>query len=96
MKFQRISKDQAENIIVNGKGGAFSQINLVDKLTTIYHRIYKDKYYDIAEMIYNDEEDNEVPVFYIFDKEEVKQLLGTDPEKQIKEDLENERKSKMS
>lgn len=90
MKFQRIDKEKAQDIIVNGKGNAFSQIKLVDKLTTIYHRLYNDKYYDIAEMIYTDGNDNEIFVFYIFDKEEVKQLLGKNPEEIIRDDLKKE------
>ena len=90
MKFQRVSKEKAQDIIVNGKGNAFSQVNLIDKLTTIYHRLYDNKYYDIAEMIYSNENDNEISVFYILDKEEVKQLLGKDPEEIIRDDLKKE------
>ena len=39
MKLKRIHNDQAENIIVNGLGRGFSQVKLVGRLVTIYHRI---------------------------------------------------------
>lgn len=91
MKLKRIHNDQAENIIVNGSGRGFSQVKLVGRLVTIYHRIFNDKYYDIAEIpYYDDVNKKEIQIFYEFDKEEVKQLLGKDPEEIIRNDLKKE------
>lgn len=91
MKYERISQEKAEKIIVYGKGNAFSIVNLAGTNYTIYHRIYEDKYYDIAEMnIYDDVNELDMSVFYIFDPDEVKLILGTDPKKILLQDLRNE------
>lgn len=88
MKFKRITQEQAETIIVYGKGDGFSIVNLADKDYTIYHRIYNNKYYDVAEADYSDYSKGDgLKVFYLFDPEEVKQILGVDPRKVIEEDL---------
>jgi len=88
MKFKRISQEQAETIIVYGKGSGFSIVNIGDKEYTIYHRIYRNKYYDVAEADYSNYADgNVLQIFYLFDPEEVKQILGVDPRKVIEEDL---------
>ena len=85
MKFKRISQEQAEQIIVYGKGAGFSIIKIIDQNYTIYHRVYDDKYYDIAQLsIYDNVNDQTIDVFYMFDPDGVKAILGVDPEIEIR------------
>lgn len=91
MKFERISQERAEKIIVYGKGAGFSVVKIADTNYTIYHRVFEDKFYNVAQMsIYDDENDNTIYVFYIFDNEDVKTILGVDPEKDIRADIAKE------
>lgn len=91
MKFERISQERAEKIIVYGKGAGFSIVKLADTNYTIYHRVFDDKFYNIAQMsIYDEANDETVYVFYIFDNEDVKAILGVDPEEDIRKDIAKE------
>ncbi len=91
MKFKRISQEQAEQIIVYGKGAGFSIIKIIDQNYTIYHRVYDDKYYDIAQLsIYDNVNDQTIDVFYIFDHDDVKTILGVDPEIEIRKAIAEE------
>ena len=91
MKFKRISQEKAEQIIVYGKGAGFSIIKLIDQNYTVYHRVYEDKYYDIAQLsIYDNINDKTIDVFYIFDHNEVKTILGVDPEIEIRKAIAEE------
>lgn len=92
MKFERISQERAEKIIVYGKGAGFSIVKLADTNYTIYHRVFDDRFYNIAQMsIYDEANDETVYVFYIFDNEDVKAILGVDPEEDIRKDIAKER-----
>ncbi len=76
MKLNKLPKEQAEKIIVYGKDKGFSMIKIKDIPLTIYHREYKDKHYDIAEMnTYITDKENTITTFYELDPEEVKQIL---------------------
>lgn len=91
MKFKRISQEQAEQIIVYGKGAGFSIIKIIDQNYTIYHRVYDDKYYDIAQLsIYDNVNDQTIDVFYIFDHDDVKTILGVDTEIEIRKAIAEE------
>ena len=91
MKFERISQERAEKIIVYGKGAGFSIVKLADTNYTIYHRVFDDRFYNIAQMsIYDEANDETVYVFYIFDNEDVKAILGIDPEEDIRKDIAKE------
>lgn len=91
MKFERISQERAEKIIVYGKGAGFSIVKLADTNYTIYHRVFDDRFYNIAQMsIYDEANDETVYVFYIFDNEDVKAILGVDPEEDIRKDIAKE------
>ena len=91
MKFERISQERAEKIIVYGKGAGFSIVKLADTNYTIYHRVFNDRFYNIAQMsIYDEANDETVYVFYIFDNEDVKAILGVDPEEDIRKDIAKE------
>lgn len=77
MKLNKLTKEQAEEIIVYGEDKAFSMITIKDIPLTIYHREYKGKHYDIAEMntyiVYKEET---ITTFYQLDPEEVKKIIG--------------------
>ena len=91
MKFERISQERAEKIIVYGKGAGFSIVKLADTNYTIYHRVFDGRFYNIAQMsIYDEANDETVYVFYIFDNEDVKAILGVDPEEDIRKDIAKE------
>ena len=91
MKFKRITQEQAETIIVYGKGDGFSIVNLAGKDYTIYHRIYNNKYYDDAEADYSDYDKGDgLKVFYLFDPDDVRLILGYSPETIIREDIAKE------
>ena len=72
MYMSRLSRDEAEDIIVNGQGSGFSQIVLLGNLFTIYHRFYDNEYWDVAEVTYNFIDDygdeQQSVVFYILPK----------------------------
>ena len=91
MRMDRISRDEAEDIIVNGYGNGFSQIVLLGNLFTIYHRLYDNEYLNIAEVTYDFidtcEEERQVVMFYILDNSEVMDLLGFNPEEDLLDDL---------
>ena len=88
MKFRRISQEKAERIIVYGKGAGFSIVNIAGTNYTIYHRVYEDIFYNIAQMsLYDELREEPVYAFYIFDNEDVKTILGVDPEKSIRADI---------
>ena len=80
MKLNRISEQQAQEMIVYGKDKGFSIVEPAGVLLTIYHRIYKDKRYHIGAMMttIHDKEGNEVdiPTYYLLDELEVTQLIG--------------------
>lgn len=85
MKYERISQERAEKIIVYGKGAGFSIVKIADTNYTIYHRVYEDKFYNVAQMsVYDEENDVTVDVFYIFDNDDVRLMLGVDPEEDIR------------
>ena len=91
MKFKRISQERAEKIIVYGKGAGFSIVKLAGTNYTIYHRVFENKFYNIAQMsIYDEENDKTIYVFYIFDNEDVKTILSVDPEEDIRKELSGE------
>ena len=91
MKFERISQERAEKIIVYGKGAGFSVVKIANTNYTIYHRVFEDKFYNVAQMsIYDEANDETVYVFYIFDNEDVKAILGVDPEEDIRKDIAKE------
>lgn len=91
MKFKRISQEKAERIIVYGKGAGFSIINIAGTNYTIYHRLYENTFYNIAQMsLYDELREEPVYAFYIFDNEDVKTILGVDPEKSIRADIAKE------
>lgn len=76
MKLNRISKQQAEHIIVYGQDKGFSMIKLMDEYYTIYHRIYEDIFYDILSMeTTSDDMSESVTTFYILDSNEVDIML---------------------
>lgn len=92
MKFKRISQDDAEKIIVYGNGSGFSIVKIGDTNYTIYHRVYKDKFYNVGQMsVYDDENDRSIYVFYIFDNDDVRAMLGINPEDDIRADISKER-----
>lgn len=78
MKLERISEQEAQKYIVEGKGMGFSMIEPAGILMTIYHRIYEGKRYHIGAMMVtaHDSEGNEVnvPVYYLLDEKEVTTL----------------------
>lgn len=80
MKLNKLTQQEAEKIIVYGKGGGFSMIKPANIPLTIYHRIYEGKRYHIAEMNthgFNGEgEEITVTTFYELDEKEVIQMLG--------------------
>lgn len=88
MKYKRLDADLAKRMIVEGKGNAFSIVKIGDTQYTIYHRQWEDKYYEIAELEtpIDDTGVKTFSVFYEFDVEEVKQLLGKDYSYTISED----------
>lgn len=91
MKFKRISQEDAEKIIVYGKGAGFSIIKIAGTNYTIYHRIYEDVFYNIAQMsLYDEFRKETISKFYIFDNEDVKTILGIDPEEKIRVDIAKE------
>lgn len=76
MKLIPISNEEALKIIINGEDKAFTILNLKGTNYTIYHREYKNKHYDLIEIIVYDKENNEeISIFRLLDKEEVKILL---------------------
>ena len=91
MYMSRISRDEAEDIIVNGQGNGFSQIVLLGNLFTIYHRFYDNEYWDVVEVTYNFIDDygdeQQSVVFYILDSGEVIDLLGFNPKEVLVDDL---------
>lgn len=76
MKLTPISNEEALKIIVEGEDKAFTIFELEGKSYTIYHRKYKDKHYDVLEiMVYDEENNQEISVFRLLDKEEIRMLF---------------------
>lgn len=77
MKITRLTQEMAEEIIVNGENQGFSYCKLAGEDTTVHHRNYKGKHYDILEMeIYAESIGKYVTVFYETDPKEILQILG--------------------
>ena len=67
------------------KGSIKVEVKQADTNYTIYHRVYEDKFYNVAQMsVYDEENDVTVDVFYIFDNDDVRIMLGVDPEEDIR------------